>query len=694
MIIQLLMLGGAAAVVWHKNNSSSRASSQAAKRSLQKQPRRSTSTDVRHMLREIRRTVKAEGRQQLQVDIDPKQLEAIEKKRQKNRQELLLSIAAAGTVLLGSFSPLFAAAGTVAVLYLAKELFFLIRKDFQRGHYLSVYLVGLAMLLGMIATGHLLLAACTGVMSSFFAGLINRLEDSSEQQLISVFSGHPEHVWLLRDGMEIQVDFHSLQAGDRLVVNAGEVIPADGRIESGEGQIDQHLLTGESQPVEKAAGDTVFASTLLLSGRLTIAVSSAGNDTMAAKIGNILNQTRSYKDNLIIRGRKVADRLLPVEMGLSAITLPLLGPNAAIAVLWANLGGNMAPLGSLSVLTYLQILSRHNILVKDGRVFELLRQVDTVVFDKTGTLTLEQPVVGQIYVLGQHDAAAVLRWAAAAERRQPHPIAKAILAKAEAEEGLSLPELDEASYVVGYGIKVMAEGRFICVGSARFLEREGIALPDEAMRIQQQAEDASCSLIYVAVDNQLVGILEMQPAIRPEAAAAIQHLQRRGIQVCIISGDHERPTRSLAEHLGIDHFFAEVLPESKADHVERLKKEGRFVCFVGDGINDAIALKAAHISISLKGASTAATDTAQIILMDGTLNHLEPLFQFADEFEETMRRNLALSVVPGSLTIGGVYLLHLSIAMSMGIFYASFFAGLGNVIWPLIKHQEEQPDME
>jgi Cu2+-exporting ATPase len=222
------------------------------------------------------------------------------------------------------------------------------------------------------------------------------------------------------------------------------------------------------------------------------------------------------------------------------------------------------------------------------------------------------------------------------------------------------------------------------------MERESIRTPPELLSIQQQAETESHSLVYVAVGDALAGVLEMQPTLRPEISTVIETLKQRNIELYIISGDHEAPTRKMAQMLGIDNYFAEVLPENKADYVKQLKEQGRFVCFIGDGINDAIALKSAHISISLKGASTAATDTAQIIFMDGTLNHLPSLFQFVDEFEQTMDRNYLISTVPGVIIIGGVYVLHFGIALSMGIFYLSCFAALGNVLLPLVKYQEEQ----
>jgi Cu2+-exporting ATPase len=325
-------------------------------------------------------------------------------------------------------------------------------------------------------------------------------------------------------------------------------------------------------------------------------------------------------------------------------------------------------------------------------VLESLRDVDTVVFDKTGTLTLDQPTVGAVHVLNGFTEQTVLRYAAAAEYRQPHPVARAVVTRAE-EEQIVLPELKNADYEVGYGIRVRTEGRVIRVGSARFLEREGIALPETVFPLREQAEAEGHSLVYVSIDGQAAGVLELEPTVRPEATEIIRFLNRRGIRCCILSGDHEAPTRAMATQLGIEEYFAEVLPENKADYVKRLKEEGRFVCFVGDGINDAVALKTAQVSVSLKGASTAATDTAQVILMDGTLNNLPSLFEAADDFEETMQRNLVISIAPGTSIIAGVYLFHFGIAAAMAIFYMSCFMSIGNVLWPLVREHQEESDM-
>ncbi|MGZ4968475.1 MAG: heavy metal translocating P-type ATPase [Methylobacter sp.] len=644
-------------------------------------------------LRDINKAMAADGRQQLLVDIDPKVLETIEKERLRANQRLKLALSATGLALLGSVYPVFSVFGAIGVLYLSRRMFVRVWRDFKLKHYVSNNLVSLIMTLGMLATGHLLLAAIAGVMGSFFAKIIDRVEGSTQQQLINTFTQYPEKVWVLKDNVEIQTNFQNVRINDIVVVNAGEIIPVDGTIQSGVANIDQHILTGESHPAEKSAGDKVFASTLLLSGRIYIRVETSGETTAAARIGNVLNYTQSYKDTLITRGRLISDRFVPVTLGISAVTLPLLGPNSATAVLWSGLGSTMGMLGPVSVLIYSQILARQGILIKDGRVLESLKQVNTIVFDKTGTLTLEQPIVATIYNIGGFSADTVLSYAAAAEYRQPHPIAKAILAKA-AELQLEVPERDEASYQVGYGIKVIIEGKVVRVGSARFLQREGVEWPASIRPIQQLAEANSHSLIYVGIDRQLAGILEMQPSIRPEAEGIIRYLKQRGFKLVIISGDHKEPTRRMAETLGIEHYFAETLPENKAELVRQLRDEGDFVCFIGDGINDAIALKSAQTSISLKGASTAATDTAQIIFMDGTLNHLEQLFRFMDEFEDTMSKNLATSLAPGIISIGGIYFLNFGIPAAMELLYLGCFAGLGNSLLPLVKHQEEAPVQE
>lgn len=691
MLAEIALLAGAGCYLHKRRQSKNLAQAltpiPAAKNS--NEPATSVVSGARRLLKDIKSAMTADARQQLQVDIDPRVLETLAEERRKASQRMKLAMGATGLALLGSIYPVFSLFGALGVLYLSRRMFMRALKDFRLRHYLSTNLLGLLMTLGMLATGQLVLAAFSAVMGSFFAKIIDRVEDNTQKQLIVTFVEHPEYVWVLKDGVEIQTQFNAVQVDDIVVVNAGEVIPVDGTIRSGMASIDQHILTGESRPVEKSVGDKVFASTLLLSGRIHILVTTTGQATAAAKIGKVLSYTQSYKDTLITRGREISDRFIPFTLGVSALTLPVLGASAATAVLWSSTGSTMGITGPVSVLVYSQILARQGILIKDGRALESLRQVNTIVFDKTGTLTQEQPTVAKIHGLEGFSENTVLRYAAAAEYRQPHPIARAIRAKAE-ERQLELPELDEASYQVGYGIKVTMENRVIRVGSSRYLRHEGIKLPRSVRSIQQKADSNSHSLVYVSIDRQLAGIVELMPTVRPEAESIIGYLRQRGFKLVMISGDHEEPTRRMAETFGIDRYFAETLPENKAALVRQLREQGDFVCFVGDGINDAMAMKTAQLSVSLKGASTVATDTAQIIFMDGTLKQLEPLFRYMDEFEGTMKKNLITSIVPGVVSISGIFLLHFGVAAAMGLTYLGCFVGLGNSLLPLIRYQQDE----
>lgn len=677
MLIELAILSGSA-ILWKKIKH----------KKAGKDNKEPHTFNGKQLVSDLKSALVGDERRELQESLDSDLNSVKEAQKRRSGRNIVLSTGALGLAILGTASPAFYLLGSAAVIYLGRHVYQATWNNLKRGHVISVHLVSAILVLGMIATGQLVYSALAAVLSGFMVSLIKRAEDSSQKQLINIFSEHPKKVWVEKEGVELQIDFESVQKGDIVIVQAGEVIPVDGVIHAGSANIDQHILTGESQPVDRGEGESVFAATLVLAGRIRILVETAGEDTVAANIGNVLNNTKSYKDHLMLRGQKVADSLLPVELGTSLLTLGLLGPLPALAVLWSGLGYRMIMFGPISVLNYLQILSRNGILVKDGRVLESLRNVDTMVFDKTGTLTEEQPTIGAVHLLANYDEKQVLYFASSAEHRQTHPVAQAIIDKAEAL-GVQPAIPDDTTYEVGYGIRVQLEQQILRVGSARFMEREGLALPEQTHILQQQAEEYGHSLIYVGVDNIVAGILEMQPSIRPEAQQLIHKLKERGITSYIISGDHEQPTRTIAQKLGVEHYFAETLPEDKAKLVTQLRDEGKFVCFIGDGINDAIALKSAHISISLKGASSAATDTAQIIFMDGTLAPLENLFALTDDFERTMKRNMVISLAPGAINIGGIYLLHFGVATSMVLFYGGTSAGLVNTIYPLLKHQDK-----
>src|SRR6516164_6523600 len=445
---------------------------------------------------------------------------------------------------------------------------------------LGVDFLDSVVILGCLATLHVFPGAILAWCLSLGRYLVRRTEDNSKK--------------LLKGGTEIEMPLDRLEKGDIVVVHTGEMVPVDGIIVEGLAMIDQHALTGESTPAEKGVGDRVFASTVVVAGKVDVAVEKSGSETATARIAQILNDSAGYKLASQHKGEQIADKVVIPTLGLGGLAFATLGPTGAVAVVNSDLGTGIRMAAPLAMLSTLALCAQKGVLVKDGRALDLLCEVDTLLFDKTGTLTRERPEVGRMIAANGLDALQILRFAAAAERRFHHPVALAILQKA-AEQGLRLPLTDATQYKVGYGITVGIDGHRVRVGSRRFMELEGLPLTREVEEALHEVHREGHTMVMVAVDDQLGGALELRASIRPEVRGIVQRLRERDIRhIAIISGDHEAPTRKLAEELGMDRYFAQLLPADKADYVEKLQREGRKVCFVGDGINDAIALKKAN----------------------------------------------------------------------------------------------------
>ncbi len=554
---------------------------------------------------------------------------------------------------------------------------------------LRMDVMGSLYFIGTYAGGFFVAGGITLVAYYLSEKLVMITQDRSQKSLINVFSQQPRTVWLLVNGIEVEVSFEALQTDDIVILHAGQVIPIDGVIESGDATIDQHMLTGEAQPVERTAGERVLTSTIVVSGKIHVRVEQTGEATVAAQIGALLNRTASYQATIISKGERVADASVPPSLLVALLGLFLTGYQAMVTILGSAIGLNIKITAPVAMLNFLNVAAHNGILVKDGRSLELLKGVDTVIFDKTGTLTLEQPHVVGLHICNGYSSTELLTLAAAAEYRQSHPVARAILAEAAAQK-LSLPAIDHAHYDVGYGLRVRVDGKLIRVGSDRYMALEKIEIPAEIQRLTRKAQAQGHSLVMVGVDDRLAGAIELEPTIRPEAAEIVQNLLARGKEIWVISGDQEEPTRKLTERLGISHYFANTLPENKAAMVEKLQSEGRSVCFVGDGINDSIALKKANVSVSLRGASTAATDTAQVVLMAQSLRQLPYLFDLADEFDANMKMGFGVAVGQGLVVIGGALLGWVGILGGTLIWEVSMLAGLGVAMLPLRKLKKDE----
>ena len=539
--------------------------------------------------------------------------------------------------------------------------------------------------IGCIATMQIVPGTVLCWCLAFGRTLVKRTEDRSKKMLLNVFGKQPRFVWVVQDGIEVQVPMSQLEQGDVIVVNTGEVVPVDGVVAEGIAMIDQHALTGESTPAEKGPGDRVFASTIMVAGKLFVAVESSGSETASAKIGKILEDTAGYKLARQHAGERLADTAAGPMIALGAVGYATLGPAGAVAIVNCDLGTGIRMAAPLAMLSSLALCASKGILIKDGRALELLNEVDTFLFDKTGTLTRERPEVGTIHACEPFGQDQVLRYAAAAEQKFHHPIALAILHAAE-ERGMQLPPVDDTEFKVGFGITVHLDGHVVRVGSRRFIEMEEIPMTDDVLAALERAHAVGNTMVMVAIDDALGGAIELQAAVRPEVTEIVAGLRKRGIKhLAIISGDHEAPTKRLAEELGMDIHFSQVLPADKADYVERLQKEGKKVCFVGDGINDSIALKKANVSISLRGASTIATDTAHIVFLDEGLGHLCELRDIAANLNRNVRRSWHMIVVPNVICVTGVFTMGFGVMASVLFNNVSAIFALANGLLPMRK---------
>jgi heavy metal translocating P-type ATPase len=495
--------------------------------------------------------------------------------------------------------------------------------------------------------------------------MVTKARDDSAKMVAHLYREMPRSVWKVVDGVEVEIPLGDVKAGDLIIVTSGSVIPVDGVLLDGFAQVDQQALTGEAQPAEKGKGDPVFANTIVIAGRLVIRVDRSGADTTSAQISEMLLNSVSFKSGVQLKGERWADQMaLPMLVSAVAV-LPIVGPVSTAVFINSHIGARILLFGPLTTLRHISEASKLGVLVKDGRALEQLCDVDTILFDKTGTLTTDQPEVKRVRAINQYTVREILACAATAERKLNHPIAKAILKKAE-EEQVTPYDIEDSKYTMGYGISVMVDGKNIRVGSVSFFHQEGINIPTDVIEMQQASHALGNTFILVGIDQQIEGTLELQPQIRPEAHEMIAQLRAFGIDhVAIVSGDDQAPTRKLAEDLGMDEYFYNVLPENKAKIVEALQAKGRVVCFIGDGINDSIALKKANVSMSIAGATSIAKDMAEILFMDGSLKHLADVMELSKRLEINLKRSLALCLVPSIVNLSGAFVFNFSILTAL-----------------------------
>lgn len=602
----------------------------------------------------------------------------------RNRHELLLCTVA---VALGAAAQFLAPALLVPAgalfVYCSIPSFVGAYETLFKERRLGVDVLDTVVVLMCVASLQIFAGAVMAWCLSFGRQLLVKAQEDSRRRLVNVFGKQPRSAYLYEDGVETLVPLDRIKAGDAIAVRTGDTIPVDGVVHEGAASVDQHVLTGESVPVEKEAGSAVFASTVVLGGRLVVHVERAGKATTTAKIGEILSDTAAFRLASQSKGEDLADKAVIPTLALAALGYSTIGLQGSTAIVNCDFGTGIRMAAPLALLTSLSVCANRGILVKDGRALEEMTSIDTVLFDKTGTLTQDRPTVHRVHGFGAFGKQTILTFGAAAEQRLSHPIAAAIVDAFRAL-GKPLPAIDASSYAIGYGISVVVGENRVRVGSERFMRLEGIPMPKKAQGVAERAHDEGHSIVFVAVDGAVEGAIELAPALRPGVREMIAELRARGVRhVAIISGDHEKPTRKLATALGMDRYFAEVLPAEKARYVELLQAEGRKVCFVGDGINDSIALKRANVSVSLRGAASVATDTAQVVFMDESLSKLCDFMEISRRLDRNIKVSWQLILVPNALCIAGAFFFGFGVMASVLANNIAALAALANGLRPL-----------
>lgn len=460
----------------------------------------------------------------------------------------------------------------------------------------------------------------------------------------------------LRGGRDVErVPASSLRAGDRIVVETGARITADGIVESGVALVDERSLTGESMPRARRRGDRVLSASVVVDGQIIVRVERAGADTAARRIAEILASAGTKPMTLQRNAERTADKLV-------VPTFLLAGASAALttqldrmtSVLITDFGTGLRVAIPTAALTAMTLAAREGVLVKGGQFLERLARVDTIVFDKTGTLTKGEPEVVAIDIIGDLAAPTCLAFAAAAEARQKHPIAGAIR-RAAMRTGAGVVQADVGSEIVsvGRGVSARAAGHHVVVGGARAMADHAVVIHDALRRtIAEHHAELGASTVFVAVDGALSAVLAVCDAPRAESPNVVEALRANGRrQVMLLSGDDHRTASAIGRALGIDRVEGNLLPEDKANVIRELKHAGRTVAMVGDGINDAPALAVADVGISLEGGTDLALEAADVVLLEGGLSKLPRAFAIADRGMKNVERCLAIVLAPNAVAI-------------------------------------------
>ena len=479
----------------------------------------------------------------------------------------------------------------------------------------------------------------------FLLGIGELLEEwthkKSVDDLARTMSLNVGKVWLKTEDQAVLVPSSKIKAGDQVVVHMGNVIPFDGEIVDGEAMINQASLTGESVPVRRTIGNYVYAGTVVEEGEVTIDVKAVGGSSRYEKIAAMIEDSEKLKSGLESRAEHLADKLVPYSLGGTALTWLLTrNTTKALSILMVDFSCALKLAMPISVLSAIREAGMYKITVKGGKYLEAVAEADTIVFDKTGTLTKAKPTVAKVVSFNEMNEDELLRIAACLEEHFPHSMAKAVVSAAKAKH-LDHEEMhSKVEYIVAHGISTQIEGKKAVIGSYHFVfEDEKVTIPD-GMEEEFESLPEEYSHLYMAIEGKLAAVICIEDPLRDEAVEVIRELREAGLsKIVMMTGDSERTAKAIAKRVGVDEYYAEVLPEDKAGFCEKEKAAGRKVIMIGDGINDSPALSAANVGIAISDGAELAREIADITVGADNLRELVTLKKISNGLIKRISHN-------------------------------------------------------
>jgi Cd2+/Zn2+-exporting ATPase len=468
----------------------------------------------------------------------------------------------------------------------------------------------------------------------------------ARQALTSLLVTMPQTALVRRGDVEREVPISEVALGDRVIVRIGERVPVDGTVVVGESTVDESPITGESVPVDKSVGDTVFAGSINLTGVLEVVAEKVGDETILGRIARLVEEAQASQAPIQRLADKYAQWYVPTALTIAAIVWALTGDIVrGITVLIVFCPCALVLATPTAIIASIAHAARRVILVKGGEFMEAVGQIHLVAFDKTGTLTVGKPQVTQIVPLDNIDPSELLQLAASAERFSEHPLGQAVKRAAEVH---SLPLLEPLEFgaFAGRGVEAKVNGSHVLVGRLSWLMERGVTLTPETQAKATDLEAQGHTVLPVAINGSVAGLIAIRDVLRPEAKQAVARLKEQGIRVVMLTGDNERVANAIAAEAGIDEKFANLLPEDKLRLVREWQSQGLRVAFVGDGVNDAPALAAADIGVAMGAAGTdVALETADIAFLSDDLTKMPEVVALSRRTLSVIKQNIWFSVI-------------------------------------------------